>query len=1287
MRNSRRWLALLIVIVMCLQAFPMVSADNVEGITYSATINTPEINVSEEEQTVVLTVKADQEITLDGFGAMITTPDGFAVTSIVNTTLGFTAGNYSKELDEIGYYTNDAENTTTTVLAEITYTIPANTPAGEYTLGLYELEISKDYGEMWESEGVVSATLTITDPNASSGYTWSKVDLADIAATDTIAITMTKGDATWALYNANGTSKAPTAVVVDVNGNVMTSEDKDTLAWNIANDNGTLTIYVADSTSKWLYSTDTNNGTRVGTNADNKAWVVDETSGYLKNVATSRYLGVYTTNPDWRAYTNYTNYTANQTLSFWKLVEGEIVCNHANGTSVEAKTSTCTEKGNIAHFFCADCGKYFADSTCAKELAKSEVELALADHDYSGSDSRICVNCGIYKDGSTLTVEEVLAYGKTLASGTTTDYKYYVTGVITEVYGTTYGNMYIQTAEDGDELTIYGLYQDGTRYDSMTTKPVAGDTIKVYGPIQNYNGTIEIVNAELIEHTVPECEHEDQTGDGNHDCDDCGYPDVSDHDYSGTDSRICVECGWYKEDSTLTIAEALAFMDDVDNTGSDKYYVTGVITEIKSTTYGNMYIEDAEGNTLYLYGLYSADGSTRYDAMETKPAVGDTITVYGVFDLYYTTYEMVSAWMTAHTVPHTCTLNPVEGQDATCIQNGFQDAYYCSGCGNYYEDAECAVLIGDFSAYYDWCWNVNGGYIPVDSTNHNNTLSPYCVSFDKTQHYIYCGDCNEQIDTEDHDFSDDRLCDCGLHLYTVTFICTANGEEKEVYTEDVVEGYSLAKIPTAYTDVPGNYEDGKYAYMFDGWDNSAIYDPIQSDLTVYTKYVVDYAITYTITWNVDGEYYDTEALAYGSAITAPAAPTKDGYTFTGWTGDTIPETMPAENITINLTAQWKCTHEEAYHTRTTSYSDITDDTHTVTEKCDCGETVSTTSGVDHDYTSGISDYTCACGAKYTGWDGKCYIKDAVKLYGWNEIDGAWYYLDPDTGVRAEGLTRVPYKTGDSANADDLAYYNAHQATSQYTDANSAVYVFGVDGKLDTTATGIVNDDGTIRYAVDGVIAWHVGLVEVDGEYYYFMGDVNGGGNIMATGKVYATRNTTDLEIVSGGIYTFGADGKLGLYDGITNIDGTLYYYDNYRLAIDAGLIQIDGNYYYVRSNGDKAGQLVVNRSYWVADTNGLLAAGMYSFDADGKIVIYAEEEGLEGIVEIDGKYYYYIGGVRQVGAGVVELTDDSGETFYIYVRSNGELATGIYWPTTRNGLLESGAYDWGTDGKYYPTEG
>ena len=91
------------------------------------------------------------------------------------------------------------------------------------------------------------------------------------------------------------------------------------------------------------------------------------------------------------------------------------------------------------------------------------------------------------------------------------------------------------------------------------------------------------------------------------------------------------------------VGEALA-----DNgTSTESYYVTGTVVSIAITTYGNMYIEDADGNQLYIYGCYDMDGN-RYDAMTAPPQVGDTVILYGQIKRYVSssgtvTIEMVYA--------------------------------------------------------------------------------------------------------------------------------------------------------------------------------------------------------------------------------------------------------------------------------------------------------------------------------------------------------------------------------------------------------------------------------------------------------------------------------------------------------------------------------------------------------------------------------------------------------------------------------------------------------------------
>ena len=67
--------------------------------------------------------------------------------------------------------------------------------------------------------------------------------------------------------------------------------------------------------------------------------------------------------------------------------------------------------------------------------------------------------------------------------------------------------------------------------------------------------------------------------------------------------------------------------------------------------------------------------------------------------------------------------------------------------------------------------------------------------------------------------------------------------------------------------------------------------------------------------------------------------------------------------------------------------------------------------------------------------------------------------------------------------------------------------------------------------------------------------------------------------------------------GIVTVNGVLYYYKGGH-PYYAGLFQLDGNYYYARSNG----QLVVDRIYWITKTNDLLPAANYQFDASGKMV-------------------------------------------------------------------------------------
>ena len=123
--------------------------------------------------------------------------------------------------------------------------------------------------------------------------------------------------------------------------------------------------------------------------------------------------------------------------------------------------------------------------------------------------------------------------------------------------------------------------------------------------------------------------------------------------------------------------------------------------------------------------------------------------------------------------------------------------------------------------------------------------------------------------------------------YTITFK-PENGGEDIIITQD----YGTAITPPA--------APARTGYTFAGWDREIPTAMPAENMTITARWQVN---QYTITFKPENGGQDIVIKQdYGTAITAPANPTKTGYTFAGW-DKTIPSTMPAENIT--LTARWQ----------------------------------------------------------------------------------------------------------------------------------------------------------------------------------------------------------------------------------------------------------------------------------------------------------------------------------------------------------------------------------------------
>ena len=126
-----------------------------------------------------------------------------------------------------------------------------------------------------------------------------------------------------------------------------------------------------------------------------------------------------------------------------------------------------------------------------------------------------------------------------------------------------------------------------------------------------------------------------------------------------------------------------------------------------------------------------------------------------------------------------------------------------------------------------------------------------------------------------------------VNQYTITFK-PENGGQDIVIKQDYGTAITAPANPT------------KTGYTFAGWDKTIPSTMPAENITLTARWQVN---QYTITFKPENGGQDIVIKQdYGTAITAPANPTKTGYTFAGW-DKTIPSTMPAENIT--LTARWQ----------------------------------------------------------------------------------------------------------------------------------------------------------------------------------------------------------------------------------------------------------------------------------------------------------------------------------------------------------------------------------------------
>ena len=511
-------------------------------------------------------------------------------------------------------------------------------------------------------------------------------------------------------------------------------------------------------------------------------------------------------------------------------------------------------------------------------------------------------------------------------------------------------------------------------------------------------------------------------------------------------------------------------------------------------------------------------------------------------------------------------------------------------------------------------------------------------------------------------------------------------------------------------DIPKRPEDDDYTYKFRGWDpfDGDAPTDIHEDRAYKAQFNQFKKLTVTFDANGGSGTMEPVKIANGASgrrYTLPECTfTREGYDFAGWL----------------ITGTVSDGFDEPYRVEDEQWGDT--------------------------WLLAFSDLTLKASWKHSdGWftddNGKQYYKDGeLQKTGWTVIDGNTYYLNPETGYAATGITTlVPdgateaarcvfdangvfqsnvtgvYSVGNDTywlnsgiieeeaglkrvvkeNGEVNYYYFAVQKNLEEREGltlSAAVkstvlngkdcwlhktnglalpewgYYFDENGIIlhdeDTGKNGILKDGEDLFYYVDGIKA-PAGMIKIGNDYYY----ANSKGKLIVNQTYYCSRMNGLMEE---GTYAFDAEGKLipGATDKngiVKDDDGVLRYYVNGKVTY-VGLIEIDGDFYYVRSSGEVVNDCV----YYISWTHGLKEAGYYTFDENGKLTGTPKN----GIVEEDGVLHYYVNGTLTY-AGLIKIGDD-----YYYVNSKCEVVRDCdYYISWTHDLMPQGRYHFDADGK------
>ena len=918
-------------------------------------------------------------------------------------------------------------------------------------------------------------------------------------------------------------------------------------------------------------------------------------------------------------YTETENATAGDTITYAYGAWGGKPCAHEVTEIRNAKAATCTEDGYTGDTVC---------SVCGTEIKKGEVIPATGHTEViDAAKAPTCTETGLTEGKHCSVCNEIL--------------------VAQEVIPAT-GHKAETVSGKAATCTEAGL-TDGEKCSVCGTVIKAQEEIPAKGHSWN-EGEIT---------TSPTCEN---AGVKTYTCTVCNATKTEAIDATGhtpvevaEKPATCTEAG-HTAGTKCSVCDAiLSGMEEIPATGH-----TEVIDAAKAPTCTETGLTEGKhcsvcNTVLVAQEVIPAKGHTEV----IDPAVEPTCTEPGKTEGKHCSVcnEIIVAQTEIPAKGHTEVIDAAKAP--TCTEPGLTEGKHCSVCNEVIVKQEV-----------------------IPATGHKPEIRNAVEATLTTPGYTgdtYCSVCNELLK------QGEEIPKTGAHITWVI-------DGKVVAEEDYLKG-TMPSFKGSTDKAP----DENYRYTFTGWSPEVVV--AEEDATYTAQYSATARVVYTITFNANGGEGSMEPQRFEVGVDTALntnAFTRESYKFIGWNtaADGSGATYADEGAILELTgdmtlyAQWQFwngwltdVNGKQYYKDgellKTGWTIIDGNTYyldTETGYAATGITTLVPDGTTEEArcvfdAEGVfqSDVTgvYSVGAD-TYWLNSGIIEEEAGLKRVVKEDGEvnYYYFAVQKNLEErDGLTLSAAVKSTLLNGKDCWLHKTNGLAlpewGYYFDENGVIL-----HDEDTGKNGILKDGEDLFYYVDGIKA-PAGMIKIGDDYYY----ANSKGQLIVNQTYYCSRMNGLMEE---GTYAFDAEGKLipGATDKngiVKDDDGVLRYYVNGKVTY-VGLIEIDGDFYYVRSNGE----VVTDCVYWITWTHGLKEAGYYTFDENGKLTGTPKN----GIVEEDGVLHYYVNG-KLTYAGLIKIGDD-----YYYVNSKCEVVRDCdYYISWTHDLLPQGKYHFDADGK------